>query len=83
MLSGRMANQMNEDPLFESGPGDSFFESPGCHHVKSYNIGDTEASFYATLILDQKVIDDEGYGSLVVVDAEVEEQERNKKSGGK
>ena len=82
MHKGVARNQMNDDPPFLSRPGEAFFESPGCHHILSENASEDpneEAVFFASLVLDTKIIEEEGYEALVVVDAEVEEQRKQGK----
>ena len=77
MLQGVMRNAMNDDEPFISHPGDHFYESPGCHHVLSENLSETEeAKFFASLIIDTEVLEKEGYGALVLVDADVEEKKQ-------
>lgn len=45
--------------------------------MESENLSSTEeAKFFASLIIDTKVIEEEGYAALVVLDADVEEKER-------
>ncbi|KAK5120899.1 hypothetical protein LTR85_005966 [Meristemomyces frigidus] len=34
------------------GPGEMWYEAPGCHHVRSENAGNKEAAFYANFIID-------------------------------
>lgn len=51
------------------GPGDSFNEHPGCHHRISQNASATEpSSFFATLVLDTKTVEELGVGGLTVID---------------
>ena len=53
--------------------GESFYEAPGCHHVRSENVCEgpaEEASFYAVFIVDDEVVEKYGYEGLVVMDAE-------------
>jgi hypothetical protein len=33
------------------GPGESWYEAPGCHHVRSETVGDEEALFIANLLV--------------------------------
>ncbi|PNP74823.1 hypothetical protein FNYG_11837 [Fusarium nygamai] len=33
------------------GPGESWYEAPGCHHVRSENVGNDEALFIANLVV--------------------------------
>jgi hypothetical protein len=64
----------------EYGPGESFYEPPGCHHVRSENASDTEeATFIANLVQERKIIEELGpVAALVVIDAEVEEKKAAK-----
>ena len=65
---------MNSIEPFESSAGESFFEAPGCHHVRSENLSQTEdAVFSAVMIVDDEIVKD-GYGKLAVLDAEVEKK---------
>ncbi|CAG9946241.1 unnamed protein product [Clonostachys rosea f. rosea IK726] len=68
------------------GPGESWYEAPGCHHVRSENAGSEDCEFVANLILDSSVfegLDLEDRSQLgdiqkiqrfVVIDADVEEK---------
>ena len=60
----------------EYGPGESWYEPPGCHHVRSENASkDEEAVFIATLIQDTEKIERLGVvNALVVLDAVEEEK---------
>ena len=87
MIRGKMLNQMvcpDHGPESQgSGPkvysvGETWYEPPGCHHVRSENVGDEEAEFIATFVIDKKKVDTEGLESLVVIDAAVEEAKRSK-----
>lgn len=62
------------------GPGESWHEPPGCHHVLSSNPSeDEECEFIATLIVDTEKIDRLGVvDALVVIDAEEEEKAKAK-----
>jgi hypothetical protein len=85
MIKGKMLNQMvcpDHDPESQgTGPkiysvGESWYEPPGCHHVRSENAGDEgeeEAEFIATFVIDKKKVDEEGLGALVVIDADTKE----------
>lgn len=53
--------------------GESWYEPPGCHHVRSENIGDEEAEFLAVFVVSKQKVDKEGLKSLVVIDAELAE----------
>ncbi|EWY89706.1 hypothetical protein FOYG_10508 [Fusarium oxysporum NRRL 32931] len=37
------------------GPGESWYEAPGCHHVRSENVGNDEALFIANLVVSTDV----------------------------
>lgn len=68
------------------GPGESWYEAPGCHHVRSENVGDEEALFIANMVVSDKVfegldMDAEGIEAdfakiarVVIIDKDVEEQ---------
>lgn len=82
LIRGKMLNQMvcpHDDPNGQgSGPkvykaGDTWYEPPGCHHVRSENVGDEEALFHAVFVVEKEKIDKEGLESLVVIDAAVED----------
>lgn len=58
-------------------PGETFYEKPGCHHDRSENTSETEeGALYAVMILDDKVLEKEGYAALLVVDADKEEKKK-------
>ena len=87
VTKGKALNQMvcpEHDPESQGtgpkvyGVGESWYEPPGCHHVRAENAGDEEAEFIAAFVIDKKKVDDEGLGALVVIDAEVEEARRAK-----
>lgn len=60
-------------------PGDFWYEPPGCHHVRSENVGGEDGQILAVFIIDQQSIDEKGMiGALLQFDAEVEEKEREK-----
>lgn len=82
MIRGKMLNQMvcpNHDPDSQgTGPkvysvGESWYEPPGCHHVRSETVGDEEAQFLAVFVVSREKVDKEGLASLVVIDAAAEE----------
>ncbi|KAM0425923.1 hypothetical protein ACHAPT_008861 [Fusarium lateritium] len=68
------------------GPGESWYEAPGCHHVRSETVGDEEAVFVANLIVSTdtfKGLDIKARSAeddlakimrVVIIDKEVEEQ---------
>jgi hypothetical protein len=70
---------MNDNPMTIFGPGESFFEYPGCHHRISDNASTTEeAVLVATLIVDTKVVEEGGVEGLVVIDEEYREAIKQK-----
>ena len=88
VIRGEVLNQTvcpGEDPNGQgSGPkiykqGESWYEPPGCHHVRAENISGEEAEFIACFVIDKEKVDREGPKALVVIDAEVEEEEAKKK----
>jgi len=87
MIKGQMLNQMvcpHHDPDSQGtgpkiyGPGESWYEPPGCHHVRSETVGDEEALFHAVFVVEKEKVDKEGLMSLVVIDADVEEAKQAK-----
>lgn len=65
---------MNDAPMQIFGPGESFFEHPGCRHRISDNASKTEpATIVANLIVDSKVVEEGGVQALVVIDEEYRE----------
>ena len=81
MTRGKMLNQMvcpDHDPDSQgTGPkiysvGESWYEPPGCHHVRSENAGDEEAQFLAVFVVAKEKVDNEGLAGLVVIDAAVQ-----------
>lgn len=88
MTKGKMLNQMvcphHEPDSQGTGPkiysvGESWYEPPGCHHVRSENAGDEEAEFVAVFVVSKDKVDKEGLQSLIVIDADVEEKSQAKK----
>lgn len=72
-VSGTVRNQMNQEPAFTVGPGEMWYEAPGCHHVQGENVSSSkDASFFAVLIVDDEVVQN-GYEGLVVIDQAVED----------
>ena len=54
--------------------GDSWYEEPGCHHVRSENAGDDECVFIANFVTDKKAVEDKGlFGALLIFDADQNE----------
>lgn len=80
VIQGRVLNQMICADGHVVGPrvyekGESWYEPPGCHHVRSENAGDEEAMFIASLIVDEEAIKRKGVmKALVVIDAELQEE---------
>lgn len=53
--------------------GETWYEAPGCHHVRSENVSaEEEARFVAVFVVDDEVVEKHGYGGLVVLDADNE-----------
>jgi quercetin dioxygenase-like cupin family protein len=53
VLSGKIRSQVDDEPVREYGPGESWFENPGAHHQVSANASDTEpARLLAVFIVD-------------------------------
>ncbi|KAF2818769.1 hypothetical protein CC86DRAFT_375626 [Ophiobolus disseminans] len=79
-ISGTSLNQMNGAPPQLFGPGDFWFEGPGCHHQRSENPSASEnAKFYAVMIVDDEIIGGKGgedFGAIFVLDKEVEAGEK-------
>jgi quercetin dioxygenase-like cupin family protein len=74
VVSGYVLNKMNDDPMKLHGPGDTFTENPGCRHVISDNASTKEsAMMLVTMIVDTKVVDENGIQGLVVIDEEYRE----------
>ncbi|KAL8951510.1 MAG: hypothetical protein Q9222_002513 [Ikaeria aurantiellina] len=72
MLRGASLNQMNEDEPHVYREGESWYEAPGCHHVRSENSCEgegEEASLYAVFVVDDGVVEKEGLEGLMVFDA--------------
>ena len=65
----------NEPRIYRE--GESFYESPGCHHQRGENASEQEeASFYAVFVVDDEVVEKKGLEGLVVIDAAVEEERK-------
>jgi len=86
VIQGRILNQMICDgethgPVVHSA-GESWYEPPGCHHVRCENAGNEEAVFVANFVIETKKIEELGVaGALVQIDAEEEEQRGGKEMG--
>lgn len=67
------------------GPGDSWFEAPGCRHVRSETVGDEEVVFIANFVVGDEVFEGLGdqpgelerIGRVFVIDKDVEESKGN------
>jgi quercetin dioxygenase-like cupin family protein len=80
-FQGTQLNQMNGDAPIRNGPGEFFYEAPGCHHERSENAGEGHAKFIAVLIVDDETIDyGTDLGAVFVLDKEVEMGERKASS---
>ena len=68
---------MNDDTAFEAHAGETWYEAPGCHHVRGENVSkDEEASFFAIFVIDKAVVENQGMGVLFQLDADMEGKER-------
>ena len=84
MLAGSAVNQMNADPAGTYAAGETWFEGPGCHHVRSENVSGEDggggkgqdAKFYAVIIVDDEVLEKNGVEGVFVLDAAVEEEKQ-------
>jgi len=49
---------------------------PGCHHVRSENVGDEEAQFVANLVIDSSRLEaaENPIAGVFIIDAEEEER---------
>lgn len=62
---------MNDQPTKVLKQGDSWYESPGCHHKVSDNASKTrELVLLATFIIDAEVLKREGEAVLMQIDEE-------------
>jgi quercetin dioxygenase-like cupin family protein len=53
VLSGRVRSQVEGEPAREYGPGESWYENPGAHHIQAANASATEpARFLAIFVVD-------------------------------
>ena len=76
ILSQMLCSGVSHEPKIY-GPGDFWYEPPGCHHVRSENVGDEDGQILAVFIIEQKSIDEKGLVDAVIqFDADVEEKER-------
>lgn len=85
MLKGRCVSQTvcpGQDPDSQGslakiyGAGDSWYEPPGCRHVRSHNASDQEeAQFQVTFIVDTERVQALGWRDAVIqIDAENEQK---------
>jgi quercetin dioxygenase-like cupin family protein len=51
MLSGRVRSQVEGEPAKEYGPGESWFEPAGAHHVGTANVSDTEPATFLVVFV--------------------------------
>ncbi|EEU36644.1 uncharacterized protein NECHADRAFT_51650, partial [Fusarium vanettenii 77-13-4] len=90
VIRGHVLNQMtrsHDSGAKIYGPGESWYEAPGCHHVRSETVGDEECVFIANLIVSTdtfKGLDVKSRAPeddlakilrVVIIDKEVEEQQ--------
>ena len=79
---GIVLNQMICSKPSVASAGESFYEAPGCHHVRSENTIKTEdAQFSAVMIVDYEILKN-GYELLVVLDAEKEQEKQAEVEAG-
>lgn len=75
VLEGTVLNKMNDEPMKVIKAGESFYETPTCHHKISDNDSVTEqAVILVTMVLDTNSLEDtlkvQGLAGLVQVDEE-------------
>ncbi|MGO4701795.1 cupin domain-containing protein [Dyella sp. 2RAB6] len=51
MLSGRVRSQVDSEPAREYGPGESWFEPAGAHHVGTANVSGTEPATFLVVFV--------------------------------
>lgn len=69
ILKGKAFNKMNDSSTSLLSAGETFYEAPGCHHRISANASETdEMELLATLVVETKVVEEEGMKGLVIVD---------------
>lgn len=51
MLSGRVRSQVEGEPAKEYGPGESWFEPAGAHHLGTANVSDTEPATFLVVFV--------------------------------
>lgn len=79
VIKGKVLNQVvcdgQESQAEIYSEGDSWYEPPGCHHVRNENAGDEEAMFIANFVIETKKIEQLGVAdALVQFDAAEEEK---------
>lgn len=68
---------MNDGPTEVFEKGESFFESPGCHHRVSDNYSLTStATLFASFVVDTEVLEKGGPAALVEYDEEYKDISR-------
>lgn len=81
VLKGSVLNQMvcgdeSEGPKIYN-EGETWYEPPGCHHVRNENAGNEEAVFVANFVIETRKIDELGVrDALMQIDAEEEEKSK-------
>ena len=51
MLSGRVRSQVDNEPAREYGPGESWFEPAGAHHLGTANVSSTEPATFLVVFV--------------------------------
>jgi quercetin dioxygenase-like cupin family protein len=68
VLEGKILSKMDDMPEKVYSVGESWYERPGCHHVKSENASDSEpAKLMATFVINSD------FESLMQLDWEIKE----------
>ncbi|KAL7940403.1 hypothetical protein V8C42DRAFT_362713 [Trichoderma barbatum] len=71
VIKGTVLSKMNDGPTEVFRQGQSWFETPGCHHKVSDNDSLADpATLIATLVVDTEVIEKGGVAALVEYDEE-------------
>ena len=55
MKTGKITERHSGPKIY--GPGESWYEAPGCHHVRSETVGVEEAQFIANMIISNDVLE--------------------------
>ncbi|MCJ1268368.1 hypothetical protein MMC22_008256 [Lobaria immixta] len=82
MIHGAMINQFNDEKeptVYRA--GEVWYEGPGCHHVRSENVGEKgrdeeEASAYVVVVVDTEILEKDGLEGLVRLDADNDEKSK-------